>query len=139
MTGSLVPPRNAEQISRTKIRVNDLERRLARPIPTPIGYIAKFSLHGSLFVSTSGADLHPTGGRLILVYGALDTAGATTTSVSLRKNGVEFDVLSFPPGQIHNEVSVSVLFSPRQDEFQVAITSAGTGAKSLSIFGQFDH
>ena len=139
MTGSLVPPRNAEQISRTKHRVADLERRLARPIPTPTGYIAKFSFHGRLYVSTSGIDVHPSGGRLLNVYGYLDTAGTTTTVVSLLKNGTSFGLLKFPAGVTYNEYVVSVDFSGRKDEFQVSITSAGSGAKSISIFGQFDH
>lgn len=139
MTGSLVPPRSAEQISRTKSRVTDLERRLARPNPSPTGYVAKFSLHGSLYISTSGIDSHPTGGRLLHVYGYLDVAGSTTTVVSLLKNGTSFGYLKFPSGVTYNEYVVSIDFSARKDEFQVSITSAGTGAKSLSVFGQFDN
>jgi hypothetical protein len=139
MTRSLVPPRNDEQISRTKSRVNDLERRLARPVRTPLGYIAKFSLHGGLYVSTSGVDAHPTGGRLVNVYGYLDTAGTTTTVVSLLKNGISFGLLKFPSGVVYNELVVSLDFSARKDEFQVSITSVGSGARSLSVFGQFDH
>ena len=139
MTGSLVPPRNAEQISHTKSRVTDLERRLARGIPAPVGYIAKFSLHGALFVSTSGIDSHPTGGRLLYVYGYLDTAGTTTTVVDLLRNGVSFGNLKFPSGVTYNEYIVSVDFAGRKDEFQVGITTVGTGAQSLSVFGQFDH
>lgn len=139
MTGHLVPPRSGEQISQTKTRVHDLERRLSRGSITPLGYIAKFSLHGVLYVSTSGVDAHPTGARLTLVYGYLDTAGTTTTTVSLLKNGVNFGYLKFLSGVTYNELVVSTAFSARKDEFQVALTTAGTGARSISIFGEFDH
>ena len=139
MTGHLVPPRSGEQIGQTKSRVHDLERRLARGSTTPLGYVAKFSLHETLYVSTSGVDCHPTGGRLTLVYGHLDTAGTTTTVVELRKNGAAFGNLKFPSGVTYNELVVSTAFAARKDEFQVAITTAGTGAKTLSVFGQFDH
>lgn len=138
MTSSLVPPRTAAQIGQTKGRVSDLERRLQRPLPGQIGYIAKFSLHGALRASTSGCDLHPTGGRLSLVYAILDVVGTTTTVVNLLKNGTTFATIKLTPNNAYNELVVSQSFSARRDEFQVAIVTAGVGAKTLTVFGQFD-
>lgn len=139
MSGHLLPPRPGQQLSNTKGRVHDLERRLSRAIPPQPGYLAKFSLAGLLYVSESGIELHPTGGRLVLVYATLVTAGTTITEVSIRKNGVEFEVLKLPATRRYNEVVVSSEFSARADELQVAITEAGDDAETLTVFGLFDR
>ncbi len=139
MSRYLVPPRAPEQISRTKGRVHDLERRLSRAIPEPLGYVAKFSLHGALYAIESAVELHPTGGKLQLVYAVLDTPGTTATTLSLRKNGTEFSQLILPPTVIYNEQVVSLQFSARIDRFQTVIVTPGAGAATLTVFGLFDQ
>lgn len=140
MSRYLVPPRAPEQISKTKTRVHDLERRLSRPVPTPTGYVAKFSLHGGLFVVESGIELHPSGATLQLVYAIVKVAADTgTTTLSLRKNGTEFEQLRLPAGVRYNEAVVSVPFAARTDEFTLAITAVGDGIATLTAYGLFDR
>lgn len=138
MTGHLVPPRPGEQLSRTKGRVHDLERRLQRASAKPLGYVAKFSLHGELYESLSGVELHPTGGRLQLVYAVLDEAGDDTTELDLLKNGTRFQGLKLPGGVAYNEVVVANDFNARTDEFQVEIVAAGLNAVTITVYGLFD-
>lgn len=139
MSRHLVPPRAPEQLSRTKNRVHDLERRLARAIPEQGGYVAKWSLHGILYVSESGIELHPSGGRLILLYAVLVTAGSTATELELLKNGAVVGNLNLPATRRYNEEVVSVECAARTDELQIGITQAGTDADTLTVFGLFDR
>ena len=139
MTRHLVPPRPGEQLSNTKGRVHDLERRLARAIPERVGFVAKFSLNGILYESVSGNEVHPTGGRLILVYATLVEAGTSTTVLELRKNGTTFATLKLPAGVAYNELVVSQEFAPRTDTLRVAITSAGVDADTITAYGLFDR
>jgi hypothetical protein len=139
MTKHLLPPRPGQQLSNTKGRVHDLERRLARAIPEQRGYLAKFSLAGTLFVSESGYEMHPYGGRLILVYATLVVAGDDTTVLSIRKNDAEFAELKLPATRRYNEYVTSTEFAARADTLQVAITTVGANAESLTVFGLFDR
>lgn len=142
MTTGLTPPTLAGQLGGTKGRVHALERRLARGIPPQPGFTAKFSLHGGLYLSTSGIEKHPTGGRLILVYAVLVVAGTTPTVIDVLKNGTPMaapSTLTLPAGVRQNELVVSSAFSARGDELQVEITTAGSDAESLTVYGVFDR
>jgi hypothetical protein len=139
MSRFLVPPRAGEQISNTKSRVHDLERRLSRAIPERIGYVAKFSLHGGLYEVESGIELHPGGGKLQLVYAVLVEPGSTRTVLSLTKNGTEFSQLILPATVDYNEQVVSLQFAARTDRLQVVVAEAGTGAETLTVYGLFDR
>jgi hypothetical protein len=138
MTKSILPPRVPQQIGRTKGRVSDLERRLARAQPQPLPYVAKFSLGGPLYASTSGAEYHPRGGRLIMMRADLNTAGTDTTTLLFLKNGTQFAQLLLPAGRRYNELVVSVPFSAWSDRLQVEIDSVGNEADTLTVYGEFD-
>lgn len=140
MTGQLRPPRMSNQLSATKGRVQDLERRLARATPAIPPHLARFSAHGPVALGLSGPDSHPSGGQLVLVWAKLSVAGSTNTVVDLLRNGVPFtNPIILTPGNTHAELVVSQRFSARVDAFQVEVTSAGTGAESITVFGQFDR
>jgi len=141
MSKSLRPPTVANQVGSTKTRVHDLERRLAKKPLTPAdipGYIAKFSLAGPLVASRSGSEVHPHGGRLILLYAVINTPGESTTTLDFLKNQTVFSTMNLLLGVGYNEIVVNMPFSARKDELQVEITVAGTGSDTLSVFGQFD-
>lgn len=139
MSEYLKKPSQAGQISSTKSRVHTLERRLLGSPSKPAVYVAKWSLSGPVRISTAGYEVHPYGGTLVRVYATLLVAGTTTTTLSFRKNDTEIGTLRLTSGVKINEAYVSVPFSANSDLFNVAITTAGTGAKLLAAFGEFDR
>lgn len=138
MTEKLNRPSAIREISTTKHRVHTLERRLFGQGAQTNGYVAKWSLGGPLYISESGPEIHPRGGRLLAIYAGLRDAGTTTTTLSIRKNGSEIAQLNLLANVTYNEVQVSVPFAARFDTATVAITAAGSGANSISVFGVFD-
>ena len=139
MTADLVPPRITEQMSQSKERIDALERRLNLGYRDPLPYIAKFSLWGELTETVSGIEQHPFGGRLVLVYANLDTAGTTVTTVDILKNAQLLDRLSMPAGVTHAEVRMEVGFSALGDTLQMGIDTAGADAETITVFGIFDR
>lgn len=139
MSKYLTAPSVPGQIRNTKKRVHAIERKLNDPLPFVPGYTAKWSLPGPLSTSESGYEMAPRGGRLLRVWGTLGTPGNSNTVVALRKNGSTFGTLTFPPLATFAEAFTSVEFSPRGDLASVAITSVGTNATGLAVFGEFDH
>lgn len=138
MTKALHPPESSQQLGRTKQRVHALERAL-RKHRTPPGYRAKFSLHGRLFLSESGPEVHPDGGTLQLVWAVLRVAGTTATVLSLRKNGVEFDQLTLAVAAKYAELPCNTEFRVRQDQLTIAIITAGADAREITVYGGFDR
>lgn len=139
MTQYVTPTDPLRELSAAKHRVALLERRLAaggaNSIPPAVLYHP-----GAVIVTTSGIHTHPYGATMTLVYAHLVVASTSgSVTLSLRKNGVEFGQLILPATVPYNEKPVQVAFGARFDRFQVAVTTAGTDAEQLSVFGVWDR
>lgn len=139
MSEYLKRPTQAGQISSTKSRVHTIERRLLDKPRKPAVYIAKWSLGGAIYLSESGFEVHPSGGILIRVYATLLVAGTTTTTLSFKKNENAIATLKLTNGVRFNETMLSIPFASNSDLLNVEITAAGSGADTLSVFGEFDR
>ena len=73
------------------------------------------------------------------VYCGLGTAGSTTTTVVVRKNGVIIATMNILAGFQYSAVITSVRFTPQSDYGEAEITVAGTAARNLSVFGLFNR
>jgi hypothetical protein len=63
------------------------------------------------------------------------TEGVSTTTVTFYKNGVSIGTVSLVAGVKENSTVVNVAFAD-SDEMTVAVTVAGSGAKSLTAYAQ---
>ena len=66
----------------------------------------------------------------------LDTAGSTTTTLEVRKNGVAVATLDLAAGITSASVAPSESYADG-DLYTIAITAAGTGAADLQTFARF--
>lgn len=72
------------------------------------------------------------GGPLGVWLGTLATAGTTTTTVAVKKNGTTLDSFLFTSGVTDLDLDLSAELGEPGDKLRIAVTP-GTGAKGLSI------
>lgn len=82
----------------------------------------------------SPAFVYTKGGGIERVVAVLRVAGTTSTVVSLRKNGVEFDTITLLAGDTVADLFVDLDFE-FGDQFTVAVTTAGTDAADITVIG----
>lgn len=98
---------------------------------------AKFSRPGALTVSESGPWVPRVGGTLVEVLCALRTAGSSNTVVTIYKNGASIGTITLGSGTtIAIQRSFNTTFNVDTDIMHAAITTAGTGAAHLTVFGR---
>lgn len=127
-------PRKTEDVARAHSeRLYKLERRTDTPTgPTPHREIV-FSFYGALLPSTSGPWSHPDGATIASVVAQLGTAGTSTTTVRLLRNGAAIATLSLPSGSLRKETFLAGIAAGTEDRLQAEITSTGSGASSLTV------
>lgn len=140
MTRHIQPPDSVRETSRSKTRIWDIERALDNRLRDNKGYVEKFSLHGRIFVSTSGPAIHPFGGNLVLLVALLGIAGTTATTLQAYKNGVAAGgVLTIPATRKINMLKLTpVAYSALFDVLEIGILTPGTGAQRLTVYSIFD-
>lgn len=92
-----------------------------------------FQRYGGVAVTTSHKMPVRASRRLTFCSIQLDTAGSSTTTVQILKNGVvQGSAMSLGSGVTQKFVAISIQCS-RGDYIQVQVTAAGTGADGLVI------
>lgn len=132
MTGRLRDPDPWAVVAKLNRRVDTLERRLNR-LEQQFKPEMVFYYDGPLAVAASGVWRRRETGRLVAATGSLLTAGSTATEVTVYKNGDSIGVLVIQAGQTFGQLPLSVRFAPDVDTLQDQITTAGTGAASLTV------
>lgn len=90
-----------------------------------------WSLPGAVYVSESGRYYsQPTTIRSIRA--SLDTAGTSTTTVTVYVNGVSADTITLTSGTTTTTKAVSITV-PALGYLKVGVTTAGTGAEDLTV------
>lgn len=97
-------------------------------VPTP----PPFSMGGALVAATSGRWYAPAAAAPSTVRASLGTAGTTTTTVVLMKNGADVATLNLTSGVATTTQGYSTAFAAG-DYFQVRTTAVGTGATDLTV------
>lgn len=67
------------------------------------------------------------------VFASLGTAGTSTTTAVLKKNGTTVATLSFASGANTDDETVAISLTAKTDYLTAEITDAGTGALDLTI------
>lgn len=137
MTDSLNGPGVMERLTRLVRRVDDLERRLrARsaakpPAAEPLEGI--FSLAGALTTVASGRWYPRRTGTLTNVFASLDTAGSSSTVVTVYVDGASQGTITLGSGVNKSSVTFDDVLVADTDYLTVAVTTVGTGAANLTV------
>lgn len=134
-------PTFANQLAATKNRVNTLERQLQNGSPQPSGYAITWSYDGEVsdFVDVvSHPGIHPRGGYLLQVRATLNTAGATSTIISVRHKGTQFATITLTAGNIM-ATAYMYKWCGGVDRITYVILEAGAGATDLTLVADFDR
>lgn len=95
-----------------------------------------FSLAGSVAVSTSGPDTPAADGTLFKVRCLLGTAGTSSTVVTVYVNGSSVGTVTLTSGQTNVAASFSEALTADSDLVTVGVTTAGSGAKDLTVLAR---
>lgn len=137
MTDSLNSPGIAARIDRLIRRVEDLERRLrARSTDRPADaepLEAPFFHGGPLSTTTSGRWYPRRTATLSQVWCSLDTAGSTSTVVTVYVNGGSQGTVTIPGSANTGSATFDDVLVADADYLTVAATTVGTGAEDLTV------
>jgi len=138
MTKGLLPPEIEREIGRLKHRVLALERRLGELERGARDHGLPFVIDGGVFVKESPPWTPRFLTRAVDVVALLGTAGASTTTIEVRKNGAAIGAgLSLGPDETVKRFTLSSPFAADQDLLTVAVVTAGTGAEDLDVIVRF--
>lgn len=138
MTKALLPPEYAREVGRLKNRVLALEKRLGELERGARDHGLPFVVSGGLYVVESPPWTPRFLTRAVDVIALLGTAGTSTTSIEIRKNGSPIGAgLGLASGETVKRFTLSSPFSPDEDLLTVAITAAGAGAQDLDVIVRF--
>lgn len=138
MTKALLPPEYAREVGRLKNRVLALEKRLGELERGARDHGLPFVIDGAVFAKESPPWTPRFLTRAVDVIVLLGTAGTSTTSIELRKNGAAVGAgFALGSGEKMKRFSLSSPFTPDVDLLTVAVTAAGTGAEDLDVIVRF--
>ena len=138
MTKGLLPPEIEREIGRLKNRVFALERRLGELERGARDHGLPFTISGPVFVIESPPWTPRFLTRAVDVVALLGTAGSTTTTIEVRKNGNAIGAgLSLADGETVKRFTLSSPFAADQDLLTVAVTGAGLGSEDLDVIVRF--
>lgn len=128
------PTDEAQALSSIAARVEALERRTVVPDRPKTQDDVPFTLPGAISVSESPRYYSPSGGALVRVFASLRTAGTSATVVTVKVNGVAIGTVTIPSGSLTaSTYPGEVRVAADSDYITVAVTTAGAGAKDLSV------
>lgn len=134
MPGANLPHDQAAQTAALARRLEDLER--PSRVPGREGAIEelRFSQSGAVAVMTSGPDEARMTGQLIAVICRLGTAGTSNTVVTVYRNGTSIGTVTLASGALRVAAYLgNYRIAAETDVMTVGITTAGTGAKDLTV------
>lgn len=138
MTARLRTRTGPEWLAEHRRRLEDAERR-TRTTQSNLGRerrieVLTFSQSGPTTVSTSGPDEVRTSGQLEAVIVRLRVAGTTNTVVTIYRNGTSIGTVTLASGVKRNAKYLgSFRITAETDEMTVGVTTAGTGADSVTV------
>lgn len=117
-------------------RVRQLERKAGKDARLASEEVALFTLAGAVALTTAGEEpRYPvqTGGQLVAVTMSLTTAGSSTTTVTVYLNGVSIGTVSLASAATDTIAYLGDYRMKNGDRLGVRVTTAGTGAKGLTV------
>jgi len=129
------PPQPRSELVEHGRRIDDLYRRIkGEDRPEPWVEVIPFSAPGAFAVNVEGVSTPKRGHLLAEVELLLVTAGSSTTTVTIYKNGVSQGTASLASSDDGpTPTAFEVVFSPRNDRLGAKVTTKGTGSAGLTI------
>lgn len=118
-------------------RIEVLERRIREQPGAETEDELIFSLPGALVASTSPRGYVRNTSRLVNVVVSLGTAGSSTTTVLVKKNGSTIETITLGSGVNFDRTRTSVSFTADSDYMTVTVSGVGTGAADLTVQARF--
>lgn len=136
---SLLAPDIRRMISDLGRRVGILERRVTGATSdtgTPANNDIIFSYAGALTVAESPPAKLRYGGFLVTLAVAFGTAGSTSTTLEVKRNGAVIGTVVVPSSttDYSGEIAARVV---GEDRITIEITTAGTGAADMTAAARF--
>lgn len=139
MSEKLLTPEVRRMIGDLARRIGILERRIsstATGAPTPVNTDLPFSYASTLTVSESPPAKLRWTGFLTSIAVALGTAGSSTTTFTVKRNGTVIATVNLTTGVADLTVVIGVRVYA-EDRLSIAITAAGTGAADMTATARF--
>jgi hypothetical protein len=136
---TLLTPDIRRMIGELGRRVGILERRVTgggTATGTPPNNDIIFSYAGTLAAAESPPAKLRYGGFLATLSVALGTAGSSSTTLEVKRNGTTVATVVVPSSSADYGATVGARVSP-EDRITVEITSAGTGAADMTAAARF--
>lgn len=125
-------PSTPANISQLKKRVTALERYTDRSRGGELDEVL-FTFPDTLYVAASPPYRYRLGGIVTSIVALLGTAGTTTTTVKVYRNGIIITTLTMAAGITSTSVNIAEAFGAGFDLLTVGITGAGAGAADLTV------
>lgn len=136
MARTLVLPDVVPMVRDLARRVGILERRtIDRGADTRREIV--FTLPGALIGSTSPKYYVRDGGLVTSVLCSLGTAGSTSTTVQIKRDGVVVRTITLAAGVTVARAVPQVPLGADQEALTVTVSAAGTGARDLTVQVRF--
>lgn len=97
-----------------------------------------FNLASSLYAHESARWYPPATITVVSYIASLDTAGSTTSTIIVKRNGSTVKTISMTSGEQFEAGELVLAVNP-EDYLQVEITVAGTGAVGLDVQLRYQH
>lgn len=139
MSVSLFPPDLRRIFGDLQRRVGILERRIgvtATATGSPINDDIIFSYAGTLAAAESPPAKIRYAGFLAVLAVALGTAGSTSTTLEVKKNGTVIATVVVPSSSADHGAEIGVRVAA-EDRITVEIVTAGTGAADMTATARF--
>lgn len=133
MSQQLLPPDIRRLVASLETRVSALERRLQFGLSAPSDDEIIFTLPGTL-AATESPPVRIRGGAVVSSVAVnLGTAGSTTTTIEVRRDGVAVGAVQLASGVTETKFPLGARFGSDQERLTVAVTTVGTGARNLTV------
>ena len=137
MTRTLQLPDVRVLLRNLERRLSILERRIREQQGAAFNDETVFSLPEAVAASTSPKAYLRADCRMVNVVASLGTAGSSTTTVQVKKNGSTVVTLTLAASATFTRTRANVGFIEDTDYITVTVSAAGTGAKDLTVQARF--
>lgn len=136
MAATLLLPALRQILAAFDRRIGVLERRTSASAAAAIDSEIIFSYAGPLAAGESPPVLVRHSGVLSVLAVALGTAGSTSTTIEVKRNGTTVATVVVPSGDVAFNGDVTVAYTP-EELLAIEITTAGTGAADMTASARF--
>ena len=136
MSDSLLLPALRRLFADLERRVAILERRASGTAVSAADSQIIFSYAGALTASESPPVLIRHNAVLSVLAVALGTAGSTSTTLAVKRNGATVATVVVPASDAEYNGDVTVGFTP-EEKLSLEIVTAGTGAADMTAVARF--